>query len=168
MINKCGVTGELLGPPNYHRYNQMVQQHYAAKVTRMPFEAFRSRIETVRDPEVVNQWLEKMKKVTRYTSKAPVRRGPGGRRLRQPGGGPRPPSRQRAGHASSSRSRTRASTARCSIRCPAARSSWPSRAPTSASCGSRSTPRTSFAAACAASISRSSRRGRRACPTCAR
>jgi hypothetical protein len=75
VINKCGVTGELLGPPNYHRYNQMVQQHYAAKVTRIPFEAFRAQIQTVRDPEVVNQWLEKMKKVTRYTSKAPVAEG---------------------------------------------------------------------------------------------
>jgi hypothetical protein len=75
VINRCGVTGELLGPPNYHRYNQMVQQHYAARVSRMPFEAFRSRIETVRDPEVVNQWLEKMKKVTRYTLKGPVAEG---------------------------------------------------------------------------------------------
>ena len=70
VINKCGITGELLGPPNYHRYNQIVQQHYAAKVaSRMGLEAFRSRIETVRDPEVVNQWLAKMKKTTRYTWK---------------------------------------------------------------------------------------------------
>lgn len=70
VINKCGVTGELLGPPNYHRYNQIVQQHYAAKVaSRMSFDAFRSRIETVRDPEAVNQWLAKMKKTTRYTWK---------------------------------------------------------------------------------------------------
>jgi hypothetical protein len=75
VINKCGVTGELLGPPNYHRYNQMVQQHYNTKIKGMPFEVFRSRIETVRDPEVVAQWLEKMKKVTRYTSKAPVAEG---------------------------------------------------------------------------------------------
>ena len=75
VINRCGVTGELLGPPNYHRYNQMVQQHFAAKVSRMPFETFRARIETVRDPEVVNQWLEKMKKVTRFTLKAPVAEG---------------------------------------------------------------------------------------------
>ena len=67
VINKCGVTGELLGPPNYHRYNQIVQQHYTAKISRMPLEAFRSRIETVRDPVVVAQWLEKMKKTTRYT-----------------------------------------------------------------------------------------------------
>lgn len=69
VINKCGVTGELLGPPNYHRYNQIVQQHYTARIARMPFEVYRSRIETIRDPEAVNQWLEKMKKTTRYTWK---------------------------------------------------------------------------------------------------
>jgi hypothetical protein len=75
VINKCGVTGELLGPPNYHRYNLLVQQHHAARLPRMPFETFRARIETVRDPEVVNRWLEKMKKVTRYTWKGPVAEG---------------------------------------------------------------------------------------------
>jgi hypothetical protein len=75
VINKCTVTGELLGPPNYHRYAQIVQQHHAAKVARMPFEAYRSRIETVRDPEVVAQWLEKMKKTTRYTWKLADKHG---------------------------------------------------------------------------------------------
>jgi hypothetical protein len=75
VINKCGITGELLGPPNYHRYSVLVQQHHAARLTRMPFEAFRARIETVRDPDVVNKWLEKMRKVTRYTWKGPVADG---------------------------------------------------------------------------------------------
>jgi hypothetical protein len=75
VINRCGVTGELLGPPNYHRYTQIVQQHYAAQAIRIPFEAYRSRIESVREPEVVAQWLEKMKKVTRYTWKLPVAEG---------------------------------------------------------------------------------------------
>jgi hypothetical protein len=75
VINKCGVTGELLGPPNYHHYKQIVQQHHAAKLGRMPLEAFKSRIETVRDPEAVNQWLTKMKKTTRYTWKTPVPKG---------------------------------------------------------------------------------------------
>jgi hypothetical protein len=69
VINKCGVTGELLGPPNYHRYNQIIQQHHATRLPRMSFDAFRAKIETIRDPEVVNQWLEKMKKATRYTWK---------------------------------------------------------------------------------------------------
>jgi hypothetical protein len=75
VINKDGITGELLGPPNYHLYNQLAQQHHAAKLGRMPFEAFRARIETVRDPEVVKQWLEKMRKVTRYTWKGAVAEG---------------------------------------------------------------------------------------------
>lgn len=71
VINRCSITGELLGPPNYHRYAQIVQQHFAAKISRMSLEAYRGRIETVRDPEVVAQWLEKMKKTTRYTWKTP-------------------------------------------------------------------------------------------------
>jgi hypothetical protein len=69
VINRCTITGELLGPPNYHRYSQIIQQHHAAKVARMPFDKFRERIESVRDPELINQWLEKMKKATRYTWK---------------------------------------------------------------------------------------------------
>ncbi len=72
VVNRCGVTGELLGPPNYHLYNQLVQQHYSAKVERMPFEAFKARIETVREPEAIQAWLEKMKKATRYTWKQPA------------------------------------------------------------------------------------------------
>ena len=67
VINRCGVTGELLGPPNYHLYSQIMQQHHAARLSRMPFDVFKSRIESVRETEVVDAWLETMKKVTRYT-----------------------------------------------------------------------------------------------------
>ena len=72
IINKCGVTGELLGPPNYHRYQQILQQHYAAKIKGMSFDRFRDSIVSVREPEVAAAWLEKMKKITRYTWKPPV------------------------------------------------------------------------------------------------
>jgi hypothetical protein len=68
VVNRCTVTGELLGPPNYHRYNQIVQQHHAANI-KLPFEVYRNKIESVREPEVIAQWLEKMKKATRYTWK---------------------------------------------------------------------------------------------------
>jgi hypothetical protein len=72
FVNRCTLSGELLGPPNYHRYQQIVQQHHATRYARMPFEEFREHIETVRDPAVVNQWLEKMKQVMRYTWKPAV------------------------------------------------------------------------------------------------
>ncbi len=68
VINRCPLTGVLLAPPNYHRYGQILAQHHAANV-RMPFEAYKAKIETVRDAELVAQWLEKMKKTTRYTWK---------------------------------------------------------------------------------------------------
>lgn len=69
IINKCGITGELLGPPNYHKYQQILQQHHATKLGRMPFEKFRDAIVTVREPEILQQWQDKMKKATRYTWK---------------------------------------------------------------------------------------------------
>lgn len=69
IINKCSITGELLGPPNYHKYQQILQQHHATKLGRMPFEKFRDAIVSVREPEVVQQWMDKMKKATRYTWK---------------------------------------------------------------------------------------------------
>jgi hypothetical protein len=40
----------------------------------MPFERFRESIVSVREPEVAAQWLEKMKKATRYTWKTPAPR----------------------------------------------------------------------------------------------
>ncbi|MBC8012006.1 MAG: hypothetical protein H7067_18125 [Burkholderiales bacterium] len=73
VVNRCTITGTLLAPPNYHLYNSILAQHHAANV-RMPLEAYKTKIESVRDPEVVAQWLEKMKKTTRYTVKpAPVK-----------------------------------------------------------------------------------------------
>ncbi len=88
VISRCGMTGTLLGPPNYHRYAQIVQQHYAAAGLRMPFEAFKARIESVRDPEVVKQWQEKMRKVTRYTWKGPAEAAPA---LEKPAAPPQAP-----------------------------------------------------------------------------
>ncbi len=70
VVNRCTITGELLGPPNYHRYSQTLQQHFAARISRMSLEEYRTRVESVRDPAVVQQWLDKMKKVTRYTWRA--------------------------------------------------------------------------------------------------
>ena len=69
FVMRCGITGELLAPPNYHRYQNILQQHHAAKLGNMPFERFRERLETVKEPEVIAQWTEKMKKVTRYVWK---------------------------------------------------------------------------------------------------
>ena len=69
MVAKCGFTGELLAPPNYHAYQQILRDWHAANFPKMPFEKFMSRLETVRDQESVDAWLAKMKTVVRYTVK---------------------------------------------------------------------------------------------------
>ena len=69
FVSRCPITKDLLAPANYHRYAQIVQHHYTARGIRMPFEKYKASLEVVRDPEAVTQWLESMKKVTRYTYK---------------------------------------------------------------------------------------------------
>jgi len=69
MVNRCTITGELLGPPNYHRYQEFVQRHYSARITGMSLERFQSKIETVKEQEHIDAWLESMKKGARYKVK---------------------------------------------------------------------------------------------------
>lgn len=69
MVNRCTVTGELLGPPNDHRYQGFLQRHYTSKINGMSFEQFVSKIETVKDQESIDAWVESMKKGARYTLK---------------------------------------------------------------------------------------------------
>ena len=67
MVNRCGITGVLLGPPNYHRYQSFLQQHYAAQIEGMSFERFVSKVETVKDEAVIAEWMDQMRKGRRYT-----------------------------------------------------------------------------------------------------
>ena len=71
MVSKCGFTGEILGAPNYHGYQQRLREHHAARLAYLPFEKFTSRIESVRDKEQIDAWLKSMTQVTRYTLKNP-------------------------------------------------------------------------------------------------
>lgn len=66
FIARCTRTGEFLSPPNYHRYQSILLQFHQERFPDIPFERFRSQIETVKDEEAIQKWLESMKKQTRY------------------------------------------------------------------------------------------------------
>ena len=72
MVNRCTITGELLGPPNYHRYQEFLQQHYNTRINGMSFEQFSSKIESVKEQEQIDTWLESMKKGARYIVKETI------------------------------------------------------------------------------------------------
>jgi hypothetical protein len=69
MVNRCTITSELLGPPNYHRYQEFLQLHYTARITGMSFEQFTARVESSKEQEHIDAWLESMKKGACYTVK---------------------------------------------------------------------------------------------------
>jgi hypothetical protein len=60
------MSGVILGPPNYHDYQNQLRKLHAERFARMPFEVFKSRVKIVRDEAVVKQWVEEQSWKTDY------------------------------------------------------------------------------------------------------
>ncbi len=67
FVNRCGLTGEWLGPPNFHGYQSRLVKHHQTRLAHMPFERFKASIETVRDEGTVKAWIESRSALTEYT-----------------------------------------------------------------------------------------------------
>lgn len=64
-VARCGFSGEMLGPPNYHGYQKALRSLHRERFSHMPFERYASRVRTEHGEEAVNEWLESMQKHTR-------------------------------------------------------------------------------------------------------
>ena len=60
FVNRCGITGVWLGPPNYHEYQSRLIRHHQQRLRQVPFDEFQSRIQTVRDPDAIKAWVDSM------------------------------------------------------------------------------------------------------------
>ncbi|MBN8247004.1 MAG: hypothetical protein J0L84_06120 [Verrucomicrobia bacterium] len=58
----------VLGPPNYHGYQEKLRELHAQRAPRMPFEAFKSRVRIVKDEAAVKQWQESQSHRLEYTT----------------------------------------------------------------------------------------------------
>jgi hypothetical protein len=68
-IARCGISGEWLGPVNFHSYQTNLRRLHRERFARMPFEAYSAKVRTERGEEAVNAWLETMKTKTRWRIK---------------------------------------------------------------------------------------------------
>lgn len=68
-IARCGISGEWLGPVNFHSYQTNLRRLHRERFARMPFEVYASKVRTERGEEAVNAWLETTKKKTRWRLK---------------------------------------------------------------------------------------------------
>jgi hypothetical protein len=66
FVAQCGLSGRILGPPNYHDYQTQLHKLHTERFARMPFEAFKARVKIVRDEAVVKQWIEDHSFKTEY------------------------------------------------------------------------------------------------------
>ncbi len=66
FISRCTLTGDLLGPPNYHRYQSFLANYHQKRFPHMSFDRFRASVETIKDDEAVAEWLKSMTREVRY------------------------------------------------------------------------------------------------------
>lgn len=66
FVAQCGMSGVILGPPNYHDYQNQLRKLHAERFSRMPFDAFKSRVKIVKDEAVVKKWIEEQSFKTEY------------------------------------------------------------------------------------------------------
>lgn len=67
-VARCGLSGELLGPPNHHSFRVRLRE-MLSRYPEMTEEAYRARIEMVREPEVIEQWRQQCTKKRIYRRK---------------------------------------------------------------------------------------------------
>ncbi|MCL5096907.1 MAG: hypothetical protein M1608_05155, partial [Candidatus Omnitrophica bacterium] len=58
FVAQCGMSGTILGPPNYHDYQSKLHKLHAERFSHIPFEVYKARVKIVRDEAVVKQWQE--------------------------------------------------------------------------------------------------------------
>src|SRR6185503_9595680 len=66
FVAQCGMSGVILGPPNYHDYQNQLRKLHAERFSRMPFDMFKARVKIVSDEAVVKKWIEERSWKTEY------------------------------------------------------------------------------------------------------
>lgn len=68
-VARCGLSGEWLGPPNFHSYQTNLRRLHRERFSHLPFEVYSAKVRTERGEEAVNAWLETTKQKTRWRLK---------------------------------------------------------------------------------------------------
>ncbi len=69
IVARCGLSGLLLGPPNYHRYNEKIQEVHRQRFPEMPMEVYRRHIVNETDPALLEQWKQEVARQTLYRTR---------------------------------------------------------------------------------------------------
>lgn len=65
-IARCRRSGELLGPPNYHAFNERLLELHQQRFSHIPLDEYRKDIENIHDPDLIARWMESMKRQVQF------------------------------------------------------------------------------------------------------
>jgi hypothetical protein len=68
FVAQCGLSGVILGPPNFHDYQAKLLRLHAARFSRMPFEVYKAKVRIVRDEATVKKWVEEQSFKTEFAT----------------------------------------------------------------------------------------------------
>jgi len=68
FVAQCGLSGTILGPPNFHDYQAKLLRLHASRFSRMPFEAYKAKVRIVRDEATVKKWIEDQSYKTEFVT----------------------------------------------------------------------------------------------------
>ena len=74
-VARCSLSGVLLGPPNYHGYNEKIQELWSTRFAHLSKAEYLGRVETVRDEALIEQWKDSLRKKTVYRLLTPPAEG---------------------------------------------------------------------------------------------
>ncbi|MDR1433410.1 MAG: hypothetical protein LBI61_03700 [Puniceicoccales bacterium] len=66
---KCGLTGKILCPPNYHRYQEILANHHEKFLPNVPLRKFMDGVEKTTDPQEIENWRIASAKMRVFTPK---------------------------------------------------------------------------------------------------
>lgn len=68
-VARCTLSGELLGPPNYHGFNEKLQALHRARFADLPLDEYRKKIINETDPALIEEWKKKAAHKTTYRAR---------------------------------------------------------------------------------------------------
>lgn len=65
-VARCGLSGEWLGPPNFHAYQSNLRRTHRERYSHLPLESYTAKIRMEKGEEALNEWLATMTQKKRW------------------------------------------------------------------------------------------------------
>ena len=68
-VARCTLSGELLGPPNYHEFNDKLLELHRTRFADLPIDQYRKKIINETDPASIEKWKKEVSRKKVYRTK---------------------------------------------------------------------------------------------------